>query len=53
MKVLLKNQKRLNELLYTVCNVFCVCVLHLFCLAFSLNEGKNHYLILSEYVLMH
>ena len=48
MKVLLKNQKRLNELLYTMCNVFFVCVLHLFCLAFSLNEGKNHHLILSE-----
>lgn len=48
MKVLLMNQKRLHELLYTMCNVFCVCVLHLFCLAFSLNEGKNHYLILSE-----
>lgn len=53
MKVLLISRKRLNELLYTVYNVFCVCVLHLFCLAFSLNEGKNHYLILSEYVLMH
>ena len=41
MKVLLKNQKRLNELLYTVCNVFCVCVLHLFVLPFHLMRVRT------------